>query len=87
MQFPEGAIVYPSKHVMAAGADGELVPADWSRAAWDVLREEAESIAALAGQLGLWTAFGSIHPLGPPHRPHNSLYIGRHPFLMNAMLK
>ncbi len=32
-------------------------------------------IAALAGQLGLWTVFGSIHPLTPPHRPHNSLYI------------
>jgi predicted amidohydrolase len=75
LQFPEGAITYPSKHVMAAGPDGELVPADWNRAAWDVLREEAESIAALAGELGLWTVFGSIHPLTPPNRPHNSLYI------------
>ncbi|MFB7663522.1 carbon-nitrogen hydrolase family protein [Kitasatospora sp. NPDC056138] len=75
VQFPEGAITYPSKHVMAAGPAGEPVPADWSRAAWDVLREEAESIAALAGELGLWTAFGSIHPLTLPNRPHNSLYI------------
>lgn len=24
---------------------------------------------------GLWTAFGSLHPLTPPNRPHNSLYI------------
>jgi predicted amidohydrolase len=75
VQFPEGAITYPSKHVMAAGPAGELVPADWSRAAWDVLREEAESITALAGELGLWTVFGSIHPLTPPNRPHNSLYV------------
>lgn len=75
VQFPEGAIVYPGKHVMVTGAAGEPVPADWSRAAWDVLREEAESIAALAGRLGLWTVFGSIHPLTPPHRPHNSLYV------------
>ncbi|MER7408122.1 carbon-nitrogen hydrolase family protein [Streptomyces sp. NPDC000070] len=75
VQFPEGAVTYPSKHVMAAGPDGELVPADWSRAAWDVLREEAESITALAGRLGLWTVFGSIHPLTPPNRPHNSLYV------------
>lgn len=75
VQFPEGAITYPSKHVMAADPAGDLVPADWSRAAWDVLREEAESIAALAGRLGLWTVFGSIHPLTPPNRPHNSLYI------------
>ncbi|MFE2347953.1 carbon-nitrogen hydrolase family protein [Kitasatospora cineracea] len=75
VQFPEGAITYPSKHVMAAGPAGALVPADWSRAAWDVLREEAEAIAALAGELGLWTVFGSIHPLTPPNRPHNSLYV------------
>ncbi|MDY0813872.1 carbon-nitrogen hydrolase family protein [Kitasatospora purpeofusca] len=74
-QFPEGAVTYPSKHVMATGPAGERAPADWSRAAWDVLREEAESIAALAGKLGLWTVFGSIHPLTPPNRPHNSLYI------------
>ncbi|MEU8543071.1 carbon-nitrogen hydrolase family protein [Streptomyces sp. NPDC048717] len=74
VQFPEGAITYPGKHVMAAGPNGELVPADWSRAAWDVLREEAESITALAGELGVWTVFGSIHPLTPPNRPHNSLY-------------
>ncbi|MFF4244690.1 carbon-nitrogen hydrolase family protein [Streptomyces sp. NPDC001822] len=75
VQFPEGAIAYPSKHVMAAGADGNPVPADWSRAAWDVVREEARSIAALAGELRLWTAFGSLHPLTPPHRPHNSLFV------------
>ncbi|MFB7676597.1 carbon-nitrogen hydrolase family protein [Kitasatospora purpeofusca] len=75
VQFPEGAVTYPSKHVMATGPAGERVPADWGRAAWDVLREEAESIAALAGKLGLWTVFGSIHPLTPPNRPHNSLYV------------
>jgi predicted amidohydrolase len=75
VQFPEGALTYPSKHVMAAGPGGELVPADWSRAAWDVLREEAEAITALAGKLGLWTVFGSLHPLTPPNRPHNSLYV------------
>ncbi|MFI7689991.1 carbon-nitrogen hydrolase family protein [Nonomuraea sp. NPDC049655] len=40
-----------------------------------VLHEEAESIADLAGRLGLWVAFGSIHPLTPPNRPHNSLYV------------
>ncbi|MEU7328011.1 carbon-nitrogen hydrolase family protein [Streptomyces parvus] len=75
VQFPEGAVVYPSKRVMAADPDGELVPADWSRAAWDVLREEAELIAALTGELRLWTVFGSLHPLTPPNRPHNSLFV------------
>ncbi|MGW0034413.1 carbon-nitrogen hydrolase family protein [Streptomyces sp. NPDC003314] len=75
VQFPEGAVTYPSKHVMAAGPDSEPAPADWSRAAWDVLREEAESITALAGELAVWTVFGSVHPLTPPNRPHNSLYV------------
>ncbi|MFI1530815.1 carbon-nitrogen hydrolase family protein [Streptomyces griseus] len=75
VQFPEGALVYPSKHVVATSPEGTLIPADWSRAAWDVLREEAESIASLAGELRLWAAFGSLHPLTPPNRPHNSLFI------------
>ncbi len=75
VQFPEGALVYPHKRVVAGRPDGTLGPADWGRAAWDVLREEARAIARLAGELGLWTAFGSIHPLTPPHRPHNSLYV------------
>ncbi|MEV0537274.1 carbon-nitrogen hydrolase family protein [Kitasatospora sp. NPDC050463] len=75
VQFPEGAITYPSKRVMAVGPSGEPAPADWSRAAWDVLREEAEAITASAGELGLWTVFGSIHPLTAPNRPHNSLYV------------
>ncbi|WP_371476684.1 carbon-nitrogen hydrolase family protein [Kitasatospora sp. NBC_00315] len=75
VQFPEGALVYPHKRVVAAGPDGTLAPADWSGAGWEVLREEAERIAALAGELGLWTVFGSLHPLTPPARPHNSLYV------------
>ncbi|MFF2078383.1 carbon-nitrogen hydrolase family protein [Kitasatospora sp. NPDC058162] len=75
VQFPEGALVYPDKRVVATGPDGGPVPADWTGAAWDVLREEAERIAALAGELGLWTVFGSLHLLTPPRPPHNSLYV------------
>ncbi|MFI6440814.1 carbon-nitrogen hydrolase family protein [Streptomyces sp. NPDC050759] len=29
----------------------------------------------MAGELGLWVAFGAPHPLTWPHRPHNSLYV------------
>lgn len=75
VQFTEGALTYPSKHVMTARPGGHHVLADWSRAAWEVLREEAEAIARCAGTLGLWTVFGSIHPLTEPNRPHNSLYV------------
>jgi predicted amidohydrolase len=75
VQFTEGALTYPGKGVMTAGSGGHHVPVDWSRAAWEVLREEAEAIAGCAGELGLWTVFGSIHPLTEPNRPHNSLYV------------
>ncbi|MFF1872347.1 hypothetical protein [Kitasatospora herbaricolor] len=73
VQFPEGAIVYPGKHVVAQRPDGSMKPADWSRAEWGVLREEAVAVADLAGELRLWTVFGSLHPLTAPNRPHNSL--------------
>ncbi|TQF06704.1 carbon-nitrogen hydrolase family protein [Kitasatospora acidiphila] len=75
VQFPEGAITYPDKHAISSGPKGTLAAADWGRVDWDVIRTEAEAVAQLAGELGLWVAFGSIHPLTPPHRPHNSLYI------------
>jgi predicted amidohydrolase len=75
VQFPEGAIVYPSKHVMSSSGPDTVSDADWTRADWDLLREEAESIARLAAELRIWVAFGSIHPLTPPHRPHNSYYV------------
>jgi len=74
-QFPEGAITYPGKYVMSSAGPGTLAEADWSRIDWDVMREEAQRVATLAALLGIWTVFGSLHPLTPPGRPHNSLYI------------
>jgi predicted amidohydrolase len=74
-QFPEGAITYPGKHIMSSAGPGTLAEADWSRIDWDVMREEARQIAALSGHLRIWTVFGSLHPLTPPSRPHNSLYV------------
>ena len=76
-QFPEGALVYPGKRVMSSAGPDRLGEADWSRANWDVLREEAEAVASLAAELRLWTVFGSLHPLTPPRRPHN--YQGQRP--------
>ncbi|WP_326949113.1 carbon-nitrogen hydrolase family protein [Amycolatopsis sp. NBC_01307] len=75
VQFPEGAITYPHKRVMSVHGPERVGPADWTRAAWPVLRAEAEAIAELAGRLGIWVAFGSIHPLSGGSRPHNSLYV------------
>ncbi|MBW8806557.1 MAG: carbon-nitrogen hydrolase family protein [Catenulisporales bacterium] len=72
--FPEGAMCAPNKRVMSSVPDS-VGPADWSRFEWDVLREELTAVAALAGELGLWTVLGSVHRLTPPNRPHNSLYV------------
>lgn len=72
--FPEGAVCAPSKWVMSSVA-GQVGPADWTRFAWDVLREELTAIARLAGALRLWTVLGAVHQLTPPNRPHNSLYV------------
>lgn len=32
-------------------------------------------MAAVADELSLWVVLGCAHPLTPPHRPHNSLYV------------
>ena len=42
---------------------------------WALLKEETQSIMGLAGELGLWVVLGSTHPLTPPHKPHNCLYL------------
>ncbi|NUR60958.1 MAG: carbon-nitrogen hydrolase family protein [Catenulispora sp.] len=72
--FPEGAMCAPSKWVMSSLPD-TVGPADWSRFEWAVLHEELAAVAKLAGELRLWTVLGSVHPLTPPNRPHNSLYV------------
>jgi predicted amidohydrolase len=60
VHFPEGAMSgYPT----------------FENQDWDVLREELELTAALAGKLKLWTVIGSNHRLTSPNRPHNSLYV------------
>ncbi len=42
---------------------------------WTLLKEETRNIMALAGELGLWVILGSTHPLTPPNKPHNCLYL------------
>jgi predicted amidohydrolase len=75
IHFPEGATCSPHKRIMSVTGPAEVGPADWSRADWQVLRQELAAIAHLAGELQLWTVLGSVHPLTPPHRPHNSMYV------------
>ncbi|WP_454811402.1 carbon-nitrogen hydrolase family protein [Labrys neptuniae] len=75
IHFPEGATCSPNKRIMSQNGPGDIGPSDWTRFDWAVLREELDMISTLARELGLWTAFGSVHRLTPPHRPHNSLYV------------
>jgi predicted amidohydrolase len=65
VHFPEG---------MLSGYAKEQVQ-DWADVDWTAAREELERVAGLAGELGVWVVLGSAHPLTPPHRPHNSLYV------------
>ncbi len=54
-----------------AGADIESPTSiDFAR-----LRARTEELFALAGELGLWLVLGSTHPLTPPNKPHNSVYV------------
>nr|WP_216843894.1 carbon-nitrogen hydrolase family protein [Phytoactinopolyspora alkaliphila] len=75
VHFPEGALCSPHKLKVSIDGPDRLGPADWDRAAWDVLRDELAETMESARKLRLWTVVGSIHPLSPPHRPHNSLYV------------
>ncbi|WP_280728166.1 carbon-nitrogen hydrolase family protein [Kitasatospora sp. MAA4] len=75
VHFPEGAICFPNKLVMSADGPDAVGPADWDRCQWPVLQAELAAIAALAGELRLWTVIASAHRLTEPHRPHNSLYV------------
>ena len=75
IHFPEGATCSPHKRIMSVTGPAEAGPADWGRADWQVLRQELAAIARLAGELRLWAVLGSVHPLTPPHRPHNSMYV------------
>ncbi|WP_305787428.1 carbon-nitrogen hydrolase family protein [Symbioplanes lichenis] len=65
VQFPEGFLSGYAKEQIA----------DWADVDWPAVRDELDAIATLAGELGVWVVMGSAHPLTPPHRPHNSLYV------------
>ncbi|NUO58510.1 MAG: carbon-nitrogen hydrolase family protein [Hamadaea sp.] len=65
IHFPEG--------FLSGYAKEQIV--DWDDVDWPVVREEIGEIGALAAELRMWVVLGSAHPLTPPHRPHNSLYV------------
>jgi predicted amidohydrolase len=42
---------------------------------WDRLKQATATIQQAAKELKLWTLLGSSHPLTPPNKPHNSIYV------------
>jgi predicted amidohydrolase len=74
VHFTEGAICFPSKYVMSELGPDEVGAADWSKADWAVLQDELDKIAALSGELGIWTVIPSVHQV-PDARPYNSIYV------------
>jgi predicted amidohydrolase len=75
VHFPEGAICSADKRIMSSLGTGEIGPSDWGKAQWTVLNEELDRIAALSGELGIWTVIPSVHQLAASSRPHNSVYV------------
>lgn len=75
VHFQEGATCFPDKRILSENGPEEIGLADWSRFAWDVLKEELEETRQFAKKIGLWVVLGSVHPLTAPQRPHNSLYV------------
>lgn len=63
--FPEGCL--------SGYAKAQIT--DWGDVDWPAVRDELRGVMSLAADLGLWVALGSAHPLTPPHRPHNSVYV------------
>lgn len=65
VHLPEGAL---------SGYAKAQIPS-WDAVDFDAVRRALQRIAEDAQRLGLWVVVGSAHPLTPPNRPHNALYV------------
>lgn len=68
----EGADLVHFHECALSGYGGPIGVGDYD---WDALRAATESLIAAAAAHGVWLAVGSSHPLTPPHRPHNCVYL------------
>lgn len=64
-------------HFAEGALSGYVKAQIWS---WDdvdfaAVRAGLDRVAEEARRLGVWVAVGSAHPLTPPNRPHNSVYV------------
>ena len=70
----QGADVVHFSEAALSGYAGWDV-ADFEDYDWDTLREETQSIQALARELSIWVILGSAHYLSPTEKPTNCLYV------------
>ena len=63
VHFHEGAL---------SGYCGPIASGEYD---WQALRGAAESVLSEAKRQRMWVVLGSSHPLTPPHKPHNCLYL------------
>jgi len=68
----EGADVVHFHECALSGYGGKISSSDYD---WAALRESAQSVLDEAARQRIWVVLGTSHPLTPPHRPHNSLYL------------
>jgi deaminated glutathione amidase len=47
----------------------------WDGYDWELLRNETDTVLALAKELQVWIVLGSSHRLSGDHKPHNCLYV------------
>ncbi len=73
IQFPEGALCFPSKRALSSDPN-QVAEADWQRFAWDALRAELDTISAEAARLKLWTVIG-VPQQQPEGRPATGLTV------------
>jgi len=67
-----GADVVHFHECALSGYGGQVGRADYD---WSALREATASVLAEAARRRIRVVLGSSHPLTPPHKPHNSLYL------------
>ncbi|MBI1903379.1 MAG: carbon-nitrogen hydrolase family protein [Planctomycetia bacterium] len=70
----QGARIVHFSEAALSGYAGVDVP-DFEGYDWPALREATRAVCRAAAEHRVWVLVGSAHPLTPPHKPHNCVYV------------